>query len=51
MVIMGDGMRPFGKLTDMPPYPTIARALHFYPDSLRVTSDGMTNIFSEHALI
>ena len=34
MVIMGDGMRPLGKLTDTPPYPTITRASHFYPDCL-----------------
>src|SRR3990172_2709958 len=34
VVIMGDGMRPLGKLTDTPPYPTITRASHFYPDSV-----------------
>jgi len=33
VVIMEDGLRPIGKPTDLPPYPTIMRALHFYPDS------------------
>ena len=32
MVIMGGGLRPSGKPMDEPPYPTIMRALHFYPD-------------------
>ena len=33
MVIKGAGLRPIGKPLDWPPYPTIMRALHFYPDS------------------
>src|SRR3990167_1611904 len=33
VVIKGDGLRPIGKPTDSPPYPTITRAPHFYPDS------------------
>ncbi len=33
VVIMGDGLRPFGKPADLRPYPTITRAPHFYPDA------------------
>ena len=40
VVIMGDGMRPLGKLTDLPPYPTITRAPLFYPDFLIRTAAG-----------
>jgi hypothetical protein len=29
---MGAGMRPVGKPSESPPYPTRSRALHFYPD-------------------
>jgi hypothetical protein len=32
MVIMGDGLRTPGQPVDFPPYPTITRAPHFYPD-------------------
>ena len=32
VVIMADGLRPVGKPTDTPPYPTMLRAPHFYPD-------------------
>ena len=32
VVIMGAGLRPIGKPMDSPPYPTITRAPHFYPD-------------------
>ena len=43
-MIMGDGMRPFGKPADTPPYPTITRAPHFYPDSLGFRcQDGATD--------
>ena len=35
MVIMEDGLRPLGKPMDSPPYPTIMRAPHFYPDCAR----------------
>ena len=34
MVMKGAGLRPIGKPLDAPPYPTIMRALHFYPDSV-----------------
>jgi len=33
VVMSGAGLRPIGKPLDLPPYPTIMRALHFYPDS------------------
>jgi hypothetical protein len=32
--VMGAGLRPIGKLMDKPPYPTMRRALHFYPNRL-----------------
>jgi hypothetical protein len=35
MVIMGDGLRTLGQPLDYPPYPTITRAPHFYPDGAR----------------
>jgi hypothetical protein len=31
-VMRGAGLRPSEKSMDSPPYPTIMRALHFYPD-------------------
>jgi hypothetical protein len=30
---MGDGLRPIGKPLDLPPYPKMPRAPHFYPDN------------------
>lgn len=30
--VMGAGLRPIRKLMDMPPYPTMLRALHLYPN-------------------
>src|SRR6202163_875199 len=30
--LLGAGLRPIGKLMEMPPYPTVACAPHFYPD-------------------
>ena len=36
--IMGAGLRPVGKPTDTPPYPTMLRAPHFYPDHLRASA-------------
>jgi hypothetical protein len=30
--VMGAGLRPIRKLMDMPPDPTMLRALHFYPN-------------------
>jgi hypothetical protein len=30
--VMGAGLRPIGKLMDLPPDPTMLRALHFYPN-------------------
>ena len=37
MVMTGAGLRPIGKPMDLPPYPTIMRALHFYPDSVEAS--------------
>jgi hypothetical protein len=32
MGVMGAGLRPGGKPSDVPPYPYMLRAPHFYPD-------------------
>jgi len=34
VVVMGAGLRATGKAAESPPYPTITRAPHFYPDSV-----------------
>lgn len=34
VVMMGAGLRAIGKPMDLPPYPKITRAPHFYPDHL-----------------
>ena len=39
--VMADGLRPIGKPLDLPPYPKMPRALHFYPDQmLQSTATG-----------
>ena len=32
VIIMGAGLRPIGKLMELPPYPKVMRAPYFYPD-------------------
>jgi hypothetical protein len=34
MGVMGAGLRPGGKPSDVPPYPYMLRAPHFYPDPI-----------------
>ena len=43
MVMTGAGLRPIGKPMDAPPYPTIMRALHFYPDSVPLRCDRFSD--------
>src|SRR3970282_328606 len=51
VVIMGDGLRPIGKPTDSPPYPTITRALHFYPDFLDSGGFGMISRLAAYTIV
>src|ERR1039457_4015688 len=44
MGVMGAGLRPGGKPSDVPPYPYMLRAPHFYPDhSTNMWHDNVVN--------